>query len=132
MLQTVNLIQLGSVMLSMIQHFKWSHFVYKLIIFLIMERTSGKNNSGQGQGFCYWNYITGICYDSLTCHQRLIFLNDIMSNFTFGHNVFESCLLLFCQNASSGRKGIIVWITSNKIYLAHSLSNYIFLLKNLN
>ena len=28
-----------------------------------------------------------------------------MSNFTFGHNVFKSCLLILRQNASAGGKG---------------------------
>ena len=31
-----------------------------------------------------------------------------MSNFTFSYNVFNSHLLLLCQNASAGGKGIII------------------------
>ena len=38
-----------------------------------------------------------------------------MSNFTFGHNVFKSCLLLLLQNASAGGKGLsCFWLCTSK------------------
>ena len=40
-----------------------------------------------------------------------------MSNFTFGHNVFESRLLLFRQNASARGKGLMNDISFNNVLI---------------
>ena len=40
--------------------------------------------------------------------EKLLFL----SNFSFSHDVFKSCLLQMRQNAPIGGKGIIVYMTS--------------------
>ena len=47
--------------------------------------------------------------------------SNFMSNFTFGHNVFKSCQLLFRQNASAGGKGLI--LSRLSINMGHVRSN---------